>query len=88
MPICTHPSCPYEGEYQPESEFEGFKWCKTCRQRALKQKKSPHGRSNSNAAKIAKTDKLEIGDPPQFVGEWDKKMYYDWLLELIKEVER
>jgi hypothetical protein len=88
MPICSHPSCPYEDEYQSESEFNGFKWCKTCRDRALRQKKHSRGPSNSNAAKIAKTDKLEIGYPPQFAGDWHKRMYEEWLQSLIREVER
>lgn len=88
MPICPNSACPYKGEYQPESEFDGFKWCKTCRDKAQKRKKTSFGGSNSNAAKIAKTDKLEIGDPPLFVYDWDRQKHEEWLQNLIKGVER
>lgn len=84
MPICESKRCPFEGEWQDESEFNGNRWCRTCRQR---NKRKSYGRSNSNATKIAWREELKIGDPPKFVADWHKRMWEGWLKDLVKGVQ-
>lgn len=84
MPICTSNRCIHKGDDQPESEFNGHKWCRTCRERNLLYKSRKVGYKVSGFKRVI----IKPGEPPKFRGEWDKRMWEGWLKDLVKEVIR
>lgn len=89
MPFCTAKDCHRRGQILPEEEFRGdgktYKQCSDCRSRQLAYKQ--HGKRGVNSKGFKLTETLP-GDAPKFQGEWDKRMWQEWLREIVGQVER
>lgn len=89
MPFCTSKDCYRKGQDLPIEEFRGkgktYKQCSECRSRQLAYKQ--HGKMGVSGKGFRITT-TPVGTEPKFLHEGHKRMYEEWLREIVGQVKR